>query len=237
MERREIISRLEALEDPAARMGMEKYGIKASRIYGIGIPVLRKMAAEIGRDHDTALWLWDQDSRETRILAGMIDEPGRLTLRQMDNWANDFDSWEVCDQCCMNLFEKSPSAYAKAEEWSRREKEFVKRAGFVLMARLAVSDKKAPDERFRNFFPLICHEAKDPRNFVKKAVNWALRQIGKRSIALNREARQTAVAIRSQGTSSARWIAADALRELESPAVQERLEKRLRREEMKKGGR
>ena len=231
--RQNIISHLESMEDPAARRGMEKYGIRAGRIYGVRIPDLRKIAAEIGKDHDTALWLWRHDSRETRILAGMIDDPGRLTSQQMEDWVNDFDSWEVCDQCCMNLFEKVPAAYAKAGEWSCREKEFVKRAGFVLMARLAVSDKQAPDERFLEFFPHLRRESGDSRNFVKKAVNWALRQIGKRNIRLNRESRRLAEEIRSQGTPSARWIAADALRELESRAVQTRLEKRRRKERMK----
>jgi len=235
MKRREIILQLESLEDPSACPGMEKFGITANRVYGIRIPALRKLAAEIGRDHDTALWLWDHDSRETRILAGMIGEPGRLTLQQMEDWVNDFDSWEVCDQCCMNLFKKVPAAYAMAGEWSRRDKEFVKRAGFALMACLAVSDKEAPAERFLEFFPYILREAGDPRNYVKKAVNWALRQIGKRDIVLNRASRRLAEDIRAQGTPSARWIAADALRELDSPAVQERLEKRRRKEQMKKG--
>lgn len=233
--RRKIISRLESMEDPAAREGMGRYGIKSGRIYGVRIPDLRKMASEIGKDHETALWLWRHDCRETRILAGMVDDPSLLTSQQMEDWVNDFDSWEVCDQCCMNLFEKVPAAYAKAVEWSRREKEFVKRAGFVLMARLAVSDKLAPDERFLEFFPHLLRESGDSRNFVKKAVNWALRQIGKRNIRLNRESRRLAEEIRDQGTPGARWIAADALRELESRAVQTRLEERRRKERMKEG--
>jgi len=141
----------------------------------------------------------------------------------MEQWVTDFDSWEVCDQCIMNLFEKHPLAWEKAIEWSEREEEFIKRAGFVLMARLAVSDKKSPDDRFAPFFPLIEREAHDSRNFVKKAVNWALRQIGKRSVRLNAEASACARRLLALDSSSARWIARDALREIESEKVRARL--------------
>ncbi|MFC1538522.1 DNA alkylation repair protein [Candidatus Latescibacterota bacterium] len=226
MEYANIIERLEQLGDPSAAEGMAKYGITAQKIYGVSIPDLRKLAKETGKNHELALKLWRTNSRETRILASMVDEPKCLTEKQMDEWVRDFDSWEVCDQCIMNLFEKVPLAWDKAVEWSADSAEFVKRAGFVVMARLAVSDKKAPDERFYVFFPIIRREAGDSRNFVKKAVNWALRQIGKRNLNLNAKACDEARTIVEMEEKSARWIASDALRELESEAVQKRLQEK-----------
>jgi len=219
----EILDRLESLSDPEAAEGMARYGIRATRVYGVSIPELRKMAREIGRSHDLARQLWMRDSRETRVLASMIDDPSKVTEAQLDRWTRDFDSWEVCDQCCMNLFEKTPFAYQKCIEWSSEEEEFVKRAGFVLMARLAVSDKRADDARFEPFLPIIKREADDGRNMVKKGVNWALRQIGKRNLALNAKALETAREMGKMDSRSARWIASDAIRELTSQAVQERL--------------
>ena len=219
----EILGRLEALADPEAAEGMARYGIRATRVYGVSIPELRRMAREIGRSHDLARQLWMRDSRETRVLASMIDDPSRVTEGQLDRWARDFDSWEVCDQCCMNLVEKTPFAYQKCIEWSSEEEEFVKRAGFVLMARLAVSDKKAGDDQFERYLPVIKREAGDGRNMVKKAVNWALRQIGKRNLALNAKVLETAREIGQMDSRGARWIAADAIRELTSQAVQDRL--------------
>ena len=179
------------------------------------------MARDIGPDHESALQLWKLPIRETRILAGMIGDPKMVTEEMMEVWVRDFDYWEICDQCIMNLFGKTEFAYPKAMSWSREKEEFVKRAGFVLMARLAVSDKKAANEVFESFFPAIRREAVDDRNYVKKAVNWALRQIGKRNPALNRKAIREAGKIDRIQARSARWIAADALRELTSPAVQQ----------------
>ena len=216
-----IISQFKSLGNPSAAEGMAKFGITAQKIYGVKIPDLRKLAKEIGKNHELALELWKETSRETRILAGMIDDPKQVT-EQTDQWAGDFDSWEVCDQCIMNLFEKTPFAWNKAVEWSEKEDEFVKRAGFVIMARLAVSDKKAPDARFEAFFPAITKKAGDGRNFVKKAINWALRQIGKRNLKLNKKAVKVAKEIHKMDSKSAKWIASDALRELESEAVQKR---------------
>jgi 3-methyladenine DNA glycosylase AlkD len=154
----------------------------------------------------------------------MIDEPEIVTEEQMEHWVKDLDYWEICDQCCMNLFERTIFAYQKAVEWSSRDEEFVKRAGFVLMAHLAVSDKKAKDNDFEMFLPLIIREASDNRNFVKKSVNWALRQIGKRNLNLNCKAIKTANDIQNIDSKSARWIASDAIRELTGEAVQSRLE-------------
>lgn len=202
---------------------MARFGINPENTYGISIPNLRRLAREIGRDHALAQELWASGIHEARILASMIDESSNVTEEQMEAWARDFDSWDVCDQCCMNLFEKTGYAYQKCVEWSSREEEFVKRAGFALMARLAVSDKKAGDEQFAEFFPIIKREAADNRNYVKKAVNWALRQIGKRNRSLNRVAISTAKEIQEIDSKSARWIASDALRELTSEQVQGRL--------------
>ncbi len=224
MEISEILEMLEGLSDPKAIEGMARFGISPRQTFGIKIPVLRKMAREIGRDHELAQALWSHDIRETRILASMIDEPKKVTANQMDHWTQDFDYWEICDQCCMNLFEKTEFAYEKAVEWSRDAREFVKRAGFVMMARLAVSDKKADDEVFKAFLPIIKRGAVDERNMVKKGVNWALRQVGKRNSWLNRLAIETADEIQKMDSKAAKWVASDALRELTSEAVQERLQ-------------
>ena len=225
MEYADIIKQLKAMANPLAVEGMAKYGIVSEKAYGVSIPNLRKIAREIGKNHDLAQQLWGEGIHETRILASMVDNPKVVTEAQMESWVMEFDSWDVCDGCCLNLFEKTEFAYRKAIEWSSRNEEFVKRAGFVLMARLAVSDKKADNEKFTEFLPLIMRESTDDRNFVKKAVNWALRQIGKRNLTLNRMAIETATEIRQIDSRSARWIASDAIRELTSKAVQRRLSK------------
>ncbi|UCE20832.1 MAG: DNA alkylation repair protein [Candidatus Aminicenantes bacterium] len=219
----EIIKKLKALSDPKAIGGMARYGITPQKTFGVSIPNLRKIAKDAGRNRNLAQKLWASDIRETRILASMIDEPTGVTEDQMERWVKDFDYWEICDQCCMNLFEKTRFAYPKATEWSQRQEEFVKRAGFVLMARLAVSDKKAEDGPFEKFFPLIKGESTDQRNFVKKAVNWALRQIGKRNLTLNKKAIRVAEEIQQMDSKAAKWNASDAIRELRSREVQERL--------------
>ncbi len=219
-----IIKRLKLLSNPDSVSGMARYGINPENTYGISIPDLRKMAKEIGKDHALSQELWSSGIHEARILAGMIDDPEMVTEGQMESWVKDFDSWDVCDQCCMNLFEDTKVAYKKCVEWSSRDEEFVKRAGFVLMARLAVSDKNAKDERFLKFLHIIKREATDNRNFVKKAVNWALRQIGKRNINLNKMAIRTAKEIQKIASKSAKWVATDAIRELTSKEVQKRLQ-------------
>ena len=219
----DILQRLKSLADPKAVEGMAKYGIATEKAYGVSIPNLRKIAKGIGKDHGLAQRLWQAGVRETRILASMIDDPKMVAEEQMESWVKDFDSWEVCDQCCQNLFGRTEYAYGKAVEWSSSEEEFIKRAGFVLMARLAVSDKKVDDKEFVRFLPIIKREAADNRNFVKKAVNWALRQIGKRSPALNGKAIEIAQEIQQMDSASARWVASDAIRELTSDAVKKRL--------------
>ena len=229
----DIISRLRTLADPEAVKGMESFGINPENTLGVSMPAVRRLARDIGRDHRLALALWDTGVHEARILAGLIDIPASVTEEQMDGWVQDFDSWDVCDQVVMNLFDRTPFAYEKALEWSRREEEFVKRAGFALMASLAVHDKKAADEKFLRFLPAIHKASGDDRNFVRKAVNWALRQIGKRSLVLHGPAVQAAREIAATGTKSGRWIAADALQELESPAVESRLRKKPNRRSTK----
>jgi 3-methyladenine DNA glycosylase AlkD len=219
----EILARLHAMANPENVAGMERYGINTQDTLGISIYTLRPLAKEIGQDHDLALALWDSGIHEARILASYIAEPARVTEAQLERWVADFDSWDVCDQVC-DLFGKTPFAYPKAFEWSGRREEFVKRAGFVLMAELAAHDKKAPDEKLAQFLPVIARESTDERNFVKKAVNWALRNIGKRNLHLNELAIETAGQIRQTfGSKAARWIAADALRELKGEKVQVRL--------------
>jgi len=223
MDGEEILEQLKSLSNPKAIAGMARFGINPKNTYGVSIPVLRKMAKQIGKNHRLAEKLWHSGIHEARILAGMIDPPEMITQEQMEGWVRDFDSWDVCDQCCSNLFDKTKFAHQKAVEWSRRKDEFVKRAGFVLMATLAVHDKEADNQKFLRFVPIIKREATDERNFVKKAVNWALRQIGKRNRSLNKEAIKAAKEIQKMDSKSAKWIASDALRELTSEAVQKKL--------------
>ncbi len=223
MEFESIIGELESLSNPEDAEGRARFGISHQKTYGIRMPELRRIAKNAGKDHELAEKLWNAGYGETKILASLIDDPKMVTEAQMERWVSEFDSWDVCDQCCINLFRKTPFARQKIFEWSVREEEFVKRAGFALIAVLAVHDKKADDEKFEEFFPLIIKGSSDSRNFVKKAVNWALRQIGKRNITLNKKAIEVAKEISNMDPKSAKWIASDAIRELESEKVQERI--------------
>ena len=219
----DIIARIKSLANSKNVEGMARFGINPTNTYGVSIPILRKMVREIGKDHELALELWETGIHEARMLACFIDRPDMVTEEQLESWVKNFDSWDVCDQCCSNLFDRTGLAYKKAVEWCGREEEFVRRAGFVLMACLAVHDKKAGDQAFIEFLPLIKTHSRDERNYVKKAVNWALRQIGKRNQNLNEVAIKTAEEIRQMDSRSARWIASDALRELTGDAVQKKL--------------
>ncbi len=219
----EIIAQLKSQSNPANVAGMARFGISPVNTLGISIPVLRNMARQLGRNHELALQLWDSGIHEARILATLVDQPALVTPEQMEKWTADFDSWDICDQCCSNLYSHTPWSYPKALQWSSRPEEFVKRAGFVLMAVLAVHDKKAGDEQLIQFFPALIAGAADKRNFVKKAVNWAIRQIGKRNTFLNKETVALSKEIQQIDSPAARWIAADALRELTGEAVQSRL--------------
>jgi len=226
----EIIEQLRQLADPAKIADLALYAIKTPKWFGIRTPELKAFAREVRKlvtdRHATALELWKSGVYDVRAVAFLIDDPKKVTPEQMEAWAEDFDNWATVDGTCSYLFCRTPYAYDKAFKWAGREPEFQKRAGFSMMAYLAVYDKKAPDEKLAAFIPIIEKHADDGRNFVKKAVNWALRQIGKRSLALNQLAIDAAERIKAQNTPSARWIAADALRELRSPAVQERLKRR-----------
>ena len=219
----DIIARIKSLANSKNVEGMARFGINPTNTYGVSIPILRKMVREIGKDHELALELWETGIHEARMLACFIDRPDMVTEEQLESWVKNFDSWDVCDQCCGNLFDRTRFAHKKAVEWCVREEEFVRRAGFVLMACLAVHDKKAGDQAFIEFLPLIKTHSGDERNYVKKAVNWALRQIGKRNQNLNEVAIKTAEEIRQMDSRSARWIASDALRELTGDAVQKKL--------------
>jgi 3-methyladenine DNA glycosylase AlkD len=222
--RRSVLAELRSIADPTQLEGMARFGIRPARaLGGITMPTLRAMAQRIGRDHELALELWCSGIHEARILAALVDDPAEVTDDQMERWVADLDSWDVCDQVCCHLFDRTTRADRKALEWSARPEEFVRRAGFALMACLAVHDKRASDEAFLAFLPAIEARSGDERNFVKKAVNWALRQIGKRNSALHAAALESAHRIRDSGTPSGRWIASAALRELTSDAVRSRL--------------
>lgn len=210
----EVLAHLRSIGREVNRQGMARFGINTANALGISVVELRKIARRYRRNHRLALDLWKSGVHEARILASIIDDPRQVTERQADAWVRAFDSWDVCDQCCSNLFSRTGFGSAKAMEWSCRDEEFVKRAGFVLMAALAVHDRKAPDEQFLPFLQRIREESSDNRNFVRKAVNWALRQIGKRNPFLHAAATATAREIAAIDSKAARWIAADALREL-----------------------
>jgi 3-methyladenine DNA glycosylase AlkD len=212
----QVIANLKQHANAQAVEGMARFGIRPAQALGISIPTLRKMAREIGRNQALAVALWASGIHEARILASMIAEPQLVSVELMEAWVNDFDSWDVCDQVCGNLFDKTPYAYQKAKEWCQQEKEFVRRAGFVTMAELAVHDKQAQDEAFVQFFPLIKQYSGDERNFVKKAVNWALRQIGKRNSHLRSLALECAYEIHDMDSKTAHWVAKDALKELQA---------------------
>ena len=220
---KDALQKLQSKAHPEQLQGMAKYGMAVEQRLGVSVPDMRKLAKEIGRDHRLALGLWRTGITEARIVASMVGDPAKLTEDQMEDWVIGINSWDVCDQVCMNLFEKSQLAWKKVADWSEREEEFVKRTAFSLIACLAWHDKKASDERFIGLLPLIIRGSTDERNFVKKAVNWALRNIGKRNLNLNQAAISAAKAIKRLDSKAARWVASDTLRELESEAIQSRL--------------
>ena len=220
-----VLKKLRVKAKPEQLEGMARYGIQVEKRLGVSIPDMRMISKELGKDHRLAMRLWKSGVPDARIVAAMIDEPEKVSETQMESWVNEINSWDVCDQVCMNLFEKTPLAWKKILDWSSREEEFVKRAAFALIACLAWHDKKAKDAEFIRLFPIIELAAEDERNYVKKAVNWALRNIGKRNLRLNRAAIRTAKRILRINSKAARWIASDAIRELSSEAVQRRLRK------------
>jgi 3-methyladenine DNA glycosylase AlkD len=225
MKYEEIIKLLKSKADKKNLKGMVRFGISPKNTLGVSVPVLRNLAKKIGRNQELAKRLWNSEIHEARLLACFIGEADKLSEGEMENWVKEFDSWDICDQVCANLFDKTGLAWEKAIEWTKREKEFVKRAGFVLMATLAVHDKKAKNKDFERFFPLIEKHSSDERNFVRKAINWALRQIGKRNLSLNKKAIKLAEEIKKIDSKSSRWIASDALRELRSKQIQNKFKK------------
>lgn len=222
----ELIKKIKSMENQENLKGMARFGINTKNAHGVPVYKLRALAKETGKNHELALKLWATDIHEAQLLAALIDEPDKVKEKQMETWVKDLDSWDTCDIVCTNLFDRTPYAYEKAFEWSKREEEFVKRAGFVLIAGLTVHDKTAPDEKFIQYLPVIEKESVDGRNFVKKAINWALRSIGKRNLALNKKAIKVAERIKTKEDKSSRWIASDALRELKSQKIQERMRKK-----------
>jgi 3-methyladenine DNA glycosylase AlkD len=221
-----VLRDLRALADPKVRAKMAYFGVHVEKAHGISTPELHRLAKKIGKNHELANQLWASGIHEAKCLAAMIGEPSKVTEAQMERWARGFDSWDVVDAACCYLFGHAAPAWKKAFTWSRRKEEFVKRAAFSLMAYISYKDELAPNTDFIRFLAVIRRESCDERNFVKKAVNWALRNIGKRNRALNRAAIRTARQIRALDSSTARWIATDAIRELTSPAVQKRLRKK-----------
>ncbi|HEX4545266.1 MAG TPA: DNA alkylation repair protein [Candidatus Acidoferrum sp.] len=221
-----VLRELKSMADPKVRAKMAYFGVQVPKAYGISAPVLHKFAKHIGKDHELAQNLWRSGFHEARILATLIGESEKVTASEMERWVRDFDSWDVVDAACCYLYAHAKPAWTKAVAWSRRREEFVKRASFSLMAYLSYKDKGASNTRFRGCSRLIEREARDERHFVKKAVNWALRNIGKRNLEMNHQAIRAAERIRRQGARSARWIAADALRELKSAAVGARLRRK-----------
>lgn len=220
----EIIKELKSLTSQKNIEGMARFGINSSQAFGITLPVLRNIAKRYRGNHELATDLWQIGYHEARLLAAFIDDPKKLTNEQMELWVKDFDSWDIVDQVCSHLFDKFPGAYEKGFEWIERDEEFVKRAGFVIIAALSVHDKKMPDEKFEVWLDKIIEKSDDERNFVKKAVNWLLRQIGKRNLTLNKKAIKVAEKLKQSTSKSARWIGSNAYIELTSETVKNRLQ-------------
>ena len=209
--------------------GMARFGITSPKAFGVSMATMRPLVRKLGHDHALAQALWNSGWHEARILASFVDEPARVTAAQMDRWARDFDNWAVCDSVCFHLFDRTPHAWKKAAQWSRNDSEFITRAAFALMAGLTVHDQGSPDPPFVRLLPIIERGARDPRNFVKKAVSWALRQIGKRNLSLNGAAITVARRLAAAHDGPRRWVGKDALREIAGPAVQRRLIERAKK--------
>jgi len=229
MNTQQIIDYLTTQSDKKRLPFMKRYGINTDHALGIPLSILRPYAKQIGTNHQLAIDLWDTRIHEARILATIIDDPKQVTEEQMEQWAAEFNSWDICDQCCLNLFDKTIYVHKKISEWTQRKEEFVKRAGFVLIVALAIHDKNAADDFFDQFFPPIKRENSDDRTYVKKAVNWALRSIGKRNLNLNEKSIEIANEIIKKKNKTAQWIAKDAIRELRSEKIQKRLQTKSRK--------
>lgn len=227
MKLQEIIDTMQGLANPENVKGMARFGISSANTLGISMPEIRNMAKIIKRDHFLAIQLWDSGIHEAKILAALIADPKVITMEMMDKWVSEFDSWDVCDQVCGNLFEKTPYYDTKIFEWAIDEREYVRRASFALIAYCAVHQKKRNDDEFLQYFEIILQYSTDERNFVKKAVNWAIRQIGKRSFYLNEKALELCTNIQQihPNSKSAKWITADAIRELNDDKIRARIKR------------
>lgn len=218
----EVVARLRRLGTKATREGMARYGLPSDKAFGVPVGTLQQVAKELGRDHDLAAALWATGWYEARMLAAFIDEPERVTPAQMDRWCKEFDNWGICDTVCFHLFDRSPHAFRKVVQWARLRGEFARRGSFALLACLALHDKAAPEEAFTSCLPLIEQAATDERNFVKKAVSWALRAVGRRNAALHEQAVTLAQRLVDSAEAAARWVGKDVLKELTHPKVTRR---------------
>jgi 3-methyladenine DNA glycosylase AlkD len=225
----DILASLERLGTARDREGMARYGIVASKAFGVSVANIGRLAKGAGRDHELALALWETGWYEARMMAAFVDEPERVTAAQMDGWCRDFDNWAVCDHVCFHLFDRTPHAWRKVEQWSGRRQEFARRAAFALLAALALHDRKTPDARFRPFIRLAARAASDERNFVKKGVSWALRAMGGRSGALHAESLEAARRLAASEDATERWVGKDVLRDLSSAATAKRLKAHAKR--------
>jgi 3-methyladenine DNA glycosylase AlkD len=219
----EVLQWLERRGTRKNRDGLARYGIITANAFGVPVGDLQRQAKSLGRDHALALALWDTGWYEARLLAAFVDEPEQVTPAQMDRWSRDFDNWGICDTVIMHLFDGTPHAWRKVDQWSAKKGEFIKRAGFAMLASLALHDKTSGDARFLRTLPLIEAAATDERNFVKKGVNWALRSIGHRSVALHAAAITLAEKLAQSEDPTPRWIGKDALRDLNRPLVRKRV--------------
>lgn len=228
MDKDEVLAWLKKQGTRRTVEGMARYGIVAERAFGVTVGTLRQLQKKLGRDQALSIALWDSGWYEARLLAALVGEPKLVTRRQMNVWAASFENWADCDTACFHLFDRTPFAWEKAHQWATSPREFVKRAAFAMMASLTIHDKAAPDSDYLPFLPLIEVGAHDERNFVKKAVNWALRSIGKRSSTLHAAALPVAERLAESQNAACRWVGKDAARELASPQVRERLARRKR---------
>lgn len=224
----DVVARLRKLGSKSVRDGMLRFGIPNDNAFGVPVGKIQKLGKELGRDHELALALWETGFYEARMLAAFVDDPKLVTPAQMDHWCKDFDNWGIVDTVCFKLFDETPHAWKKVEQWSRRSNEFQRRAGYALLACLGVHDKLASNEKFIACLPLIENAATDERNFVKKGVSWALRVIGRRNAELNKAAKELAQRLADSPDPTSRWLGREALREFKRPVVTRRLEKTKR---------
>jgi 3-methyladenine DNA glycosylase AlkD len=222
----EVLTWLERRGTKRNREGMARYAIVAPKVFGVSMTTMKELAKHLGKDHELAAALWETGWYEARMLTSFVDDPALVTPAQMDRWARDFDNWAICDTVCFHLFDRTPHAWRKVEQWSKRRDEFVKRAAFALLAALALHDKRAADASFFETLPLIERAADDERNFVKKGVSWALRGIGSRNATLHASALTLAQRLAESPNAAARWVGKDTIKDITRPMVQRRLEAR-----------